>query len=62
MDSRLRGNDRVFGDGCVTIKGARSSDARAKKTAFQFSDKDQADMTYSIDGKLSYRKITRFGF
>jgi hypothetical protein len=38
MDSRLRGNDGVFGDGCVTIKGARSSDARAKKTASQRLD------------------------
>jgi hypothetical protein len=29
---------------------------------FQFSDKDHADMTYSIDGKLSHRPIARFGF
>jgi hypothetical protein len=29
---------------------------------FQFSDKDHAEMVYGIDGKLSSRKITRFGF
>jgi hypothetical protein len=29
---------------------------------FQFSDKDHAEMTYSIDGQLNSRKITRFRF
>jgi hypothetical protein len=55
---------RVTGGSPLTIPWAASklSLTDIGLVNFQFSDKDQADMTYSIDGKLSSRKITRFSF